>query len=282
MKVRAQTFEQFHGKRGVGSTRLRIHQLIKYWPEFELYKYGEDMDVMIFQKVYMTPDYRWPEHLNCVKILDICDPDWLDGSCVKEMIDVMNGVTCPTESLAEFLRQLTDKPVKVIPDRHDLDGLPVLKEHKSDKPSLVWFGYEHNAELLKFAVPTIEKLGLDFTVISNHDPQMFRWADDPETFKPHYHYIKFDSDNLIKELRKHDIAVLPQGNRPKDRFKSNNRTIICHLAGLPVAQDGDELRSFLDPAVRNKEAEKNYEIAKKDYNVEKSVTEMKEFIEELK
>ena len=129
MKVRFFTFEQYHGKGNIGSTRIRVHYLIDRWDEAELYRYGENPDVLIFQKVYLQPDYRFPEHFEGIKILDICDPDWLsEQQNVVETINAMDGVTCPTESLKEFLEQLTDKPIRVIPDRHNF---PVLQHSKS-------------------------------------------------------------------------------------------------------------------------------------------------------
>ena len=52
--VRFMTFEQYHGKRNIGSTRIRVRNLLKHWKEADIYKYGENPDVLIFQKVYMT------------------------------------------------------------------------------------------------------------------------------------------------------------------------------------------------------------------------------------
>lgn len=277
--IRFMTFEMYHGKRNVGSTNIRVHNLLKYWPEAGLYKYGENPDALIFQKVYCQADYKFPAHFENIKILDICDPDWLDSQNIKETVDAVDGVTCPTEALAEFLRQLTDKPVKVIPDRHDTEGIPEPKTHYGEAKSAVWFGYKQNAELLRFAVLTLEKLGLSLTVISNDDPSANRWAS-KEDFK--YTFKKYNPDTIISELRKHDICVLPQGNRPQDRFKSNNKTTLAWLAGLPVATDGDELRTFMNPEVRNIEAKARYKKAMLEYNCKQSVEEMKAFIEELK
>ncbi len=85
MNVRYITFENYHGKRNVGSTRLRVHNLIKYWLDAAIYKYSEQSDVMIYQKVYETMDYRFPSHFEGTQILDICDPDWYDGAMIKNM-----------------------------------------------------------------------------------------------------------------------------------------------------------------------------------------------------
>lgn len=280
--IRFFTFEQYHGKRNIGSTKLRVHNLIKYWPEAAIYKYAEQVDVMIYQKVYTTQDYKFQKYFKGIQILDICDPDWFEGALINETVSYMDGVTCPTQEMADFIRQFTDKPIKVIPDRHDQENIKPLKEHTGEAKSVVWYGYKQNAELLTSAIPTIETLGLSLTIISNTDPMLWKWANEPEEYQNKYTFIKYDEATILDDLRRHDIAVLPQGVRPQDRFKSNNRTTRVWLAGVPVATDGDELRALLDPTERNKQAKANYELATKEYNVTKSVEEMKEFIKTLK
>ena len=280
MKVRAFTYSRYHGKGDVGSTRLRVHQLMKYWPEYEEYVYGEHVDVMIYQKVYMQDDWKYMYHFNGLQILDICDPDWLENQNVKQTIDAVDGVVCPTEPMAEFLRQLTTKPIKVIPDRHDLEGLPKLRQHYGTLKRLVWFGYSHNAELLKEAIRALEKNNLELTVISNEDPFAQRWAS--EAWEDNYHYQKFDAETILDDLRGFDAFLNPQGNRPQDRFKSNNRTTLAWLAGLPVVATSQAIGQYWSPEARNTEAKKNYHIAKSEYDVKKSVQEMQDFIKELK
>jgi hypothetical protein len=272
--VRAFTYSRYHGKGQVGSTRLRVHQLMKYWPEYKEYKYGEKVDVMIYQKVYMTYDWRFMEHFEGIQILDICDPDWLEFQNVKQTIDQMDGVTCPTEAMAEFLRQLTDKPVKVIPDRHDLELVPSLKKHTGKLKSAVWFGYAQNAELLRMVVPVLEREGISLTVISNDNPYVARWASE----KFDYNFLKFDEETINRDLQAYDICILPQGNRPQDRFKSNNKTIIAQLAGLPVVTDIEGLMAMQTPQARNKEALACYNIGRELYDVKLSVKDMQELI----
>lgn len=149
MKVRFLTFEQYHGKQNIGSTQIRVHNLIKNWDDAELYKYGEQFDVMVFQKVYMQADFKLHEHLDCIKILDICDPDWLDKQAIVETIENVDAVTCSSETLTEFVKQLTDKPVWFIPDRFDIADIPEKpKMHKGKAKKIIWFGYKQNAELL--------------------------------------------------------------------------------------------------------------------------------------
>lgn len=270
--IRALTYSRYHGKGDVGSTRLRVHQLYKYWPEYGEYKYGEFPDVIVFQKVYVQQDWKFIEHFENIKILDICDPDWMEQQNIKQTCDAVDGVTVPTETLKEFISQLTDKPIKVIPDRHDIENIPELKIHTGKAKTAAWFGYSHNAELLKSVLPVLERYGIELTIISNDNPL---WL-------PPHKFQKFDHETLLQDLRAFDICVLPEGNRPKDRFKSNNRSTLAWLAGVPVVKDLESLELMLNAKNRNKEAKACYTRAMKDYDVKLSVQEMKDFIKELK
>jgi hypothetical protein len=185
------TMEQFHNKQNVGSTKIRVKNLIKNWPEASLYKYGEKPEVLIFQKVYAGRDYKFPVTYPGIKILDICDPDWLDGAPIKETVDAMDAVVVPTEPLAEFLRQLTDKPVRVIKDRFDLTEFPPRKVHKGKAKTVVWFGYHHNSAALKLAVQSLERRGLTLKIVADQDPFAWKWAADPTEYQKKYIFTKF-------------------------------------------------------------------------------------------
>lgn len=279
--VRFFTFQQFHNKRGVGSTKIRVENLLKYWDDAELYKYGENPDTMIFQKVYVTQDYKFPVHFKGIKILDICDADWLDGTLIKQTVDAMDAVVTPTEPLAQFLRQLTDKPVRVIKDRFDIEEFPKIKTHEGDLKKLVWFGYSHNAETLKGAMVSIARRNLELIVISDNDPQCWHWAQNNK-YKDLYTFYKFNQRNLYKQLQEADVAVFPQGWRPVDKYKSENKTVIAQLCGLPVIKTADEMDQLQQPDKRNQIAKLVYNKVTKEYDARKSVAEYQELIEELK
>lgn len=277
--IRYFTFEMYHGKRNIGSTNLRVHNLIKYWPEADLYKYGENPDILIYQKVFVTADYRFPEHFKNKQILDICDPEWLNQQAIKQTIDCMDAVTVPTEALAEFIRQMTNNPVAVIPDRHDISLVPKPKVHSGKITKFMWFGYKQNAELLRFVVPYLEKNNYQLTVISNEDPMVDKWA----RGEIKYTFVKYpDTDQeFYLEAQKSDVCILPEGNRPEDRFKSNNKTTKAWLAGLPVVKTAEDVESLMDEKARQAEATLCYNKAIKEYDCRESVKEMKELIDEL-
>ena len=278
--VRFFDFSRFHGKvPPTGSTHIRVNQVVKYWEEAELYKYGENPDVLIFQKVYCTPDYKFPEHFEGIKILDICDPDWVDGASIVETCNFMDAVTCSSEELVKFIKQFHSN-VHHIPDRFDIDLLPEPKQHLDDAKTVVWFGYSHNAEALKQAIPLIEELNLNLIIISNDDPIANRWG--LRDAKDYYTFVKYNEDTIYDTLKKADFAVLPDGMRPTDKYKSNNRTIKANLAGLPVAKTADQVRGYIKSENRRKWFNENYAIIKEDYDVRKSVEQYKNIIKKVR
>ena len=286
MKVRFFDFSRYHGKYpDAGSTVIRVNQLIKYWPEAGKYLYGENPDVLIFQKVYTSPDYKFPAHFQGIKILDICDPDWLGGGAqIKETVDAVDAVACSSDNLRDFVRQMTDKPVITIKDRFDLSEVPNPKQHTKDATTVVWFGYRHNAETLKPAMRTLFDMNLKLIVIAEDDPLAWQWLPrlDGEKYRAeNYKFIKH-TDNIYKDLQRADLCLLPIGSRPIDRFKSDNKTTKAILAGLPVARDADHLRRFISADERNKYVGRTYEKTCKEYDVKRSIEEYKALIEQIK
>lgn len=279
------SFEKFHNKKNTGSGNIRVRNLIKYWPEADLYKYGEKPDVLIFQKVYVTDSkqglYQFPiNYKGGIKILDLCDPDWFfHANWLVSTVNGVDAVVASSQEIVDFVKQFTDKPVRLIKDRFDLKDFPQPKTHKGEAKDVVWFGYAHNAQLLRGVVFHCLKRKLRLTVVADYDPEVWAVTGD-ESFKPYYNFIKFD-DNAYNKIQGHDICVLPKGNRPEDRFKSENKTTIARLLGLPVATSPEDLDRFISEEERNKEVNKWYNPTKEEYNVIKSVEEYKQLIKEL-
>lgn len=286
MTTRFFSFSAYHGKHPVaGSTHIRVEQLIKYWEDADLYKYGENPDVLIFQKVYTTPDYKFHASFKNIKILDVCDPDYLDGlTSIKETIDNVDAVTCSSDALTQFMSQLTEKPVVTVPDRFDLSIIPEPKTHTGDAKKVVWFGYRHNAECLKFAMKKIQEMGLSLIVISDDDPLPWQWL--PTTYEEfknnNYEYIKYNEETIYHDLQKADYCLLPYGARPIDEFKSNNKTIKAILAGLPVAKDAEQMELFAKAENRIEFMAEIYEKTRKEYDVLRSIEQYKELIDVIR
>lgn len=285
--IRFFTFSMFHNKiPPVGSTKIRVENLLKYWPEADLYRYGEKPDVMIFQKVYVTYDYKFIEHFEGIKILDICDPDWKDTPdiFIKDTIDAVDAVVTSSKALRDYLQDMTDTPCKLIRDRFDVSEFPPPKKHFSEAKTAGWFGYSHNAQSLRLVVPSLETRNMNLVIISNEDPSAWRWATKPELYrKNNYTFIKYDSDIQARaELQKADVAVFPKGDRPFDRFKSENKSVIAELCGLPVVRDSDELDTMMSGLARQKYIDKVYNKLKGDYDCRVSVEEYKDLIDDIK
>lgn len=265
------TFAKWHQRPGTGSSRIRAEWLINHWPESEVFQQGKEYRTVIFQKTY------WPEYVRKfegIKILDLADPDYLDTVPIKEIIDNCDAVTTSTEALAEAMRQFTDKPVQCIPDRVDLNVHNVQKRHRGRAKKVCWFGYSHNAVLLDRTIPTLRKRGLKLKVISNFRPP-YQKADE------NIRYPKKD-DEFNKEVLSCDFVLMPQDDRPRGKYKSNNKTIISWSLGMPVATNPQEVERFLDPDERKKEAELRLKEVKERWNVELSVIEYKRLIANLK
>lgn len=278
------TAELFNGKPHIGSTKLRAHNLIKYWDEASLYKYGAKANVMIYQKVYTTFDFKYQEHFKGIQILDICDPDWKDTPdiYITHTMNLMDAVVVPTETMCKYLQQMTKTPVHVIKDRFDISEFPTPKVHSGTLKTAVWFGYSHNADNLKFAIPSLEKRGIKLIVISNEDPHAYRWAlDQNEYHDKQYTFVKYNLDTVYSEIQKADVAVFPEGHRPFDRFKSENKTIISQLCGMPVVKNADELEAMMKPEARNEHIASVYGIVKEEYDCRKSVQEYKSLISQI-
>lgn len=279
--IRFFTAELFNGKAHIGSTKLRAHNLIKYWDEASLYKYGAMTDVMIYQKVYRTYDFMFQEHFKGIQILDICDPDWKDTPdiYITHTMNLMDAVVVPTESMRKYLQQMTKTPVHVIRDRFDLSEFPAPKVHTGSVKTAVWFGYSHNADNLKFAMPSLEKRGINLIVISNEDPHAYRWAIDANAYHDkHYTFLKYNLDTVYAEIQKADVTVFPEGHRPFDKFKSENKTIISQLCGVPVIKNADDLEAMMKPEARNEYVANVYDTIKEEYDCRKSVEEYKDLI----
>lgn len=278
------TFEKFHGKKDIGSSRIRAHNLVKYWEGASVYKFGDKPDVMIYQKVYGTYDYKVPFHFPAIRILDICDPDFKDTPDIflKETLDAMDAVVAPNKEFATFLQQMTDTKVVVIKDRFDISEFPAKKVHRGRAKTVVWYGYSHNADGLKVAIPSLERRGLKLIVVADQDPIAYRWATKSVEYEKMCTFVKYTHPEAYKAIEQADVCVLPANGRPFERFKSENKTVIAQLLGLPVAKDAEELDKLMDAEARTTAIDTIYDKIRAEYDCRLSVKEYKELIKSIK
>lgn len=286
MRVGFLTFDRDRSDK-TGSARIRATNLIKYGDEFETFSTGIKYDAVVFQKYY------WPDYAAIypgIKIMDICDPDWLTGSTNHEVVrnlELMDGVVTNTEATAEYMRKLTDKPVRVVEDRHDMALMKEKKQHKGKAKSVIWFGYSHNAHVLKPYIPKLIEHGLQLKIMA--DKFVTLGNSGYSDFKDQEDFVKFPSDGMggtdvslmNQELIKHDFALLPSSRRPQDQYKSNNKTTHAWAVGLPVAHWGDDIDRLMEATERIKDQEEHYDLAHSEYDCKTSVEQYREFIAEL-
>ena len=281
MRVSFLTFDLFHGRTDTGSSRIRALNLIKYWNEAgidlgtaEEYRYGEEYDAIIFQKVYFP---EFVKEYKGIKILDMCDPDWLNWTYkIKEAMQYCDAITCSILEIAKFVLKMTDKPVAVIPDRVDLSIIKETKKHEGLAEKVIWFGYSSNFEVLHPAIPAILKRGLELIVVS--DKSFIPISQFKGIVVTNYPWSK---ENWMTDLLKGDILINPNNKKGRFRFKSNNKTTQAWALGLPVAEVDTDIDKFMTEEARIKESEEKLIKVRKDYDVKQSVIDLKDFIIEI-
>ena len=276
MKTAFYLYSVVHNKLDTASSRIRGDWLIKYWQDAEPIHFGRNYDAIIYQKVY---EVRHAKVFKGVKILDVCDPDWLQTKePFVEMIKEVDAVTCPTENLKRVMEQWVDKPVIVIPDRHDLEYFREKKIHNGRAKEVCWFGYSHNSPPLKSVRKYLTENDLAISIIAD---QPVILSEQEAGINVHERFTKWNLDTVNKEIIKSDFVIMPGSKAPAHHFKSNNKTIHAHLLNMPVATSVEELERYIDPKNRIEDAGKNLKIAEEQYDVKKSVKEFKELIERL-
>jgi hypothetical protein len=274
------TMEKFDNRKinSVGSSRIRMRWLLPYWQEAEEYGIGKKYDVMIFQKVY------WGNMMKAfegIKILDLCDPDWLENKPVFEFVDYVDAVTTSTEALANYVRKIRpNKLVKCIPDRIYIpEAVPVKQDHAESLLKVVWFGYSHNAHYLSYTYDELIKRNIELVVISDDDvslPMMYRG-------KLNITNIVYKYDSINKDIIKYDAVLMPDADKDeRAKYKSNNKTLQAWSLGMPVIKIQDDIDRLLSKEARIKEGAKNRQEVIDKWDVKFSVDEYRALIEEIR
>lgn len=277
MKTGILTFEQFLGKKDVGSSRIRGHWIAQHWKEAgadlgecEIFRYGVRYDAVIFQKAYFV---EYAKDFKGIKILDLCDPDWLHWSYkVVEMLQEVDAVTVSSMELMKAVSKFTDKPVYFVPDRADLSVMLPPKEHVGPTKIVAWFGYAHNFPILDSAVKALYDKKLELVVISDNT------YTPPAAFKVTVRNYPFSVATYMKDLQEADIVINPKYDKGKWKYKSENKTVIAKALGLPVAHNGDELNALMTEEARQKASKEGLEWVKNEMDILQSVVDYKDVI----
>lgn len=275
------TMEKFDNRmpNSVGSSRIRMRWMLPYWQEAEEYIIGKKYDTMIFQKVY------WADMMDAfkgVKILDLCDPDWLENKPVFEFVDRVDAVTTSTQALADYIKKLRPdkKHVICIPDRVYMpESVPVKEDYGDRLKTLVWFGYAHNAHYLYNTFDEIIARGLELVCVSEAP------IEPPITYRNmlKIHNVAFNYASLNKEMIKYDAILLPEPHGDeKAKYKSNNKTLQAWALGMPVIKVPEDIDKFLTAESRMAEGKARRKEIEDKWDVRFSVDEYKALIDEIK
>lgn len=262
----------------VGSSRIRMRWLLPYWEEAEEYMIGQKYDVMIFQKVYWG---KMMDEFKGVKILDLCDPDWLENKPVFEFVDKVDAVTTSTQALADFiLKMRPNARVLCIPDRVYLpEATPKKTEFSDQIKKLVWFGYAQNAHYLTRVYDELIRRDLELTVVSEspiEPAQGYRG-------KILLNNVLFNYSTMYKEMIKHDAVLLPDPiGDERGKFKSNNKTLQAWSVGMPVIKVPDDIDRLMSKEARVKESEEKLKEIEEKWDCKISVDEYRTLINEIK
>lgn len=279
MKIGFCTMEKFDNrlKDTVGSSRIRGNWLIQYWPEAEEYVIGNTYDVMIFQKVYWESFLHSTDYQG-IKILDICDPDWLEGKPVMEYVDFMDATVTATPALAEFIAKMRPNArVVCIPDRVDLAVHRRKDVYLGPLKKLVWFGYSQNVHYIEQTFPDLINKGIELTIICDHP------YNPPSSYKNiKLTNIPYSYPDIHREIVKHDAVLLPATRSDeRGKFKSNNKTLTAWALGMPVVVVPEDLDRFSSAEERQKEGNERRKEVEEKWDVKQSVEEYKTLISRI-
>ena len=282
LRVGFHTFEQWHGRKNIGGTRLRAGWPIMRWNEAgpdigtaELYKVGGKYDVLIFQKVY---NFDLAENFKGIKILDLCDPDFLNwGYPVKRMIEACDAVSCCTEKLAEVVAGFAgNKPVWYIPDCVlDPEKQP-RKIHKGDLKTVSWYGYLDNFPALDSAVPALVKRELELIVVGTGPYE----AQSGQKIK--FRNIQWTPEAWVKDFMRADVVINPKLTHGRFAYKSDNKTTQAWSVGMPVAETEADFDRLKTAEARQKEGDERRQWVIDNRDVRIQVKQLKELILSIK
>lgn len=279
MNIGVFTFSKKHGRpiERCGSSIWRGKWIVDNWDDAEYYLEGKKYDAVIFQKVWWRDLY---ESLDCIKILDLCDPEWLMGNWpIVEISYLVDAIVVSSEGLYNALKPIINPECELvwIDDRVDFEQFGKgMKKTQVGKPSKIgWFGYYGNGEkTLQQVIYSLKEHDLKLKVISDNE---IMYPD----FEEYIENVLFDWDTLVFEMLDCDIMLNPPIMSPLARYKSQNKTYLAWALGLPVATNGEELRKLLDMETLQQESERVYKLVRKKYDVKTSINEYKELIEKL-
>lgn len=147
-------------------------------------------------------------------IADFCD-DHFSQHHYQQFAMLSDGITCPTEKMAEIIRKNFGRTAEVVPDPYEY---PLEAPH-CHGTKLLWYGHSVNAGSLK-----VHQYLPNLRVVSN-----FHGA------------IPWSYETMLEEFKRADIVIMP-ATAP---YKSPNRTVEAIRQGcFVVAEPHPSLEGF--------------------------------------
>jgi len=261
-------------KNTVGSSRIRARWLYDIWEGAEEYRMGADYDVLIFQKVYWEAMMK---NFEGIKILDLCDPDWLEGRDVFKFVSMADAVVTSSQRLALHIRKLANVPTVCIPDRVNLnEHTQKHGKHFGRAKNAVWFGYSGN---FKYALSCLHHLVAKNVALVGVSDREIKIPTEDEGLD--FSFIKFSYPKIHGIVGYADFAILPDPSQHDFRgyFKSNNKVLTAWALGVPVVRAPEDLERFMSGEEREKERQLRSAEIKEKWDVEYSVQEYKDLIQ---
>ena len=198
---------------------------------------------VIFQKCYSSKFYVMAraikeESNGDLRIgLDLCDPIWLERpEDFMWMSFIVDFFTVPTEKMKEELRKKFNdesKKIYVIPDGHDLEyyNTDYVIHDESNLMRYIWYGNSGTIKSLQAIMPYLEHWAGSSDTLTIIADKMAQGAISSE--KLVIKFVPWDLETVNQEVKKCNIALNPRLNTPEYAVKSNNKTAMAYILGLP-------------------------------------------------
>lgn len=213
------------GDNQTASSRLRVYLIAPYLNATigcpDRYEKG---DVLIIQKVHAPDELRKAKSQGAKVIFDIDDP-YLYKHTYQSMAEKADLVTVDTEARKAYAEQYTNKPVVVVPDALDWDG--VTRGYDVKNGIAGWTGYGNNAAFLEGMV-----FPYKLRLISTVDCGKFYSGD--------FEFSQWDLDTVDEEIRQCEFMInrLPLNETTAQKgmhklLKSWANGVPCYTSRIP-------------------------------------------------
>jgi hypothetical protein len=177
----------------------------------------EKGDTLIIQKVHNPNELRKAQSQGAKVIFDI-DDAYLHITGYLHMVQMADMVTVDSDKKKEYVREYTQKPIVVIPDCLDWDGITRTEDVRNGVAC--WTSYGNNAEFLE-GVKIPYKLKLITT--PNYD----------SFFNGECEFAPWSLDTVDEEIRNSEMMVIPLPDNEVTRLKGMHKLLKAWANGVP-------------------------------------------------